>query len=225
MKKDIASKIEEFKGKKTIDPKTVGIPEYAPEKKSGPKVVVEETVDLQYYVKEFGEQWSNAEDSIQRCADYFWQAVCLVGKKEARKAFRMRYQQFTDTDWDLLEDIGAQKVDARVFMLPWYMQGVKNMDLVKQFDFFNTRVVSLYKFASEKPVTIEFGKVNQSDWRVAWDREANRLRTSEEQLKWIHSKKREYKNRVNWHVGSRGLVVTNSCTITKKQLQEILKQL
>lgn len=233
MKKDIAASIEEIKGKKTIDPKSLGIPVYSPkyasamkkDKKSGPKVVSEETVDLNYYINEFDKAWNLAEENIQKAADAYWNAVCLVGEKEAEKKFSVRYPNLKHSDWTLLRDIGAQTVDARVFMLPWYMQGVRYMKLPDQWGLFNTRVVSIYKFATEKPATIDIGKINQSDWRVAFDREKSRLRTSEEQLKYIHSKKKEFKERVNWHVNGKGLVVTNSCTITKKQLQDILAQM
>jgi hypothetical protein len=105
------------------------------------------------------------------------------------------------------------------------MQGVRYMKLTDQWGLFNTRVVSIYKFASEKPATIDIGKINQSDWRVAFDREKSRLRTSEEQIKYIRSKKKELKERINWHIGAKGLVVTNSCTLSRKQLEDILAQM
>lgn len=236
MKKDIASKVEEIKGKKTVDPKSLGIPAYTPKKaektEKKPKAeIVDGPVrddygtDLNYYVQQFGESWGLAKESIQKCADIYWQAVCRVGAKNAEKIFSLRYPNFQPSDWSLLLDIGAQNVVADVFLLPAYMQGVRHMKLTDQWALFNNRAVSVYKFASEKPATIDIGKINQSDWRVAFDREKNRLRTSEEQLKYIHAKKREFKERVNWHVSEKGLVVTNSCTLTKKQLQGILAKM
>lgn len=236
MKKDIASKVEEIKGKKTIDPKSLGIPAYTPKKaEKTEKKPKAETVDgpvrgdygtdLNYYINEFDKAWNLAEENIQKAADAYWNAVCLVGEKEAEKKFSTRYPSLKHSDWTLLRDIGAQTVDARVFMLPWYMQGVRYMKLPDQWALFNTRCVSVYKFASEKPVTIDIGRVNQSDWRVAFDREKNRLRTSDEQIKYIRSKKKELKERINWHIGTKGLVVTNSCTLSRKQLEDILAQM
>lgn len=228
MKKDIAASIEEIKSKKPVDPKAIGIPAYTPKatpKNSEKRAEKAKEFDMDYYIEQFGNAWGRATENIQNAADLFWQATCRFGEKDAEKVFSAHYPNLKHGDWTLLRDIGAQLVVADVFLLPWYMQGVRNMKITDQWAFFNTRCVSVYKFASEKPATIDIGKINQSDWRVAFDREKNRLRTSDEQIKYIRAKKKEFKERINWHVNGKGLVITNSCTITKSQLQDILAQM
>lgn len=177
--------------------------------------------DLDECVAEFAKALGQHDEGVQKCADTLWRAVNLVGEKEAFEVFDQRFH-LGQYNLKLLSDIGSQKVDGRVWSLPKYMHGIRYLPLPDQWQILNSKAVSVYKFASEKPAVVDLGSVNQSDWRVAFDREKNRIRTSDEQLKWIHAKKKEYKSRVNYHPGKNGLVVTNSCTISKKKLLEIL---
>jgi hypothetical protein len=109
-------------------------------------------------------------------------------------------------------------------MLPDFMHGIAKMKLPDQWDILNTKRVGVFKFATEKPCTLDLGKVNESDWRVAFDREKNRLRTSDEQIAYIRAKKREFKNAKHWKLGYKPgtICFTSGCTLTKKQLQELI---
>jgi len=220
MKKDIASKIEELKAKKTkIDPKSLGLGAYEPKNEQ------EDTADIESCMNEFAAAWGAHEDNVQRAADALWSAVCIAGEKEAFEKFDLRFH-LGEYNLKLLADIGAQQVDSRVFSLPRYMHGIRNMDLMAQFGVFNTGCISIYKFASEKPVTIGIGNVNQSDWRVAWDRERNRLRTSKEQLEYIHAKKASFADKMRWVKFRKDAVVfLHGGSWMKEELQDILKKL
>ena len=218
-KKSIADKVEELKGKKTVDPKKIGIPAYEP------KTAVVEPVDetgIDELVDRFEEFWTASGNFVLDAARVFAEAVVKFGWLESFHRFDARYGRIGEYNWRLLNEIGAGVVDVRVWFLPRYMHGVRFMKLDDQVAFFNLGEVSIYKFASEKPATIKIGTINQSDWRVAFDREKNRLRNSQDQLKYIRGKKREFKERVNWHVSKNKVVFTNSCSLTKKQLQEVL---
>lgn len=181
---------------------------------------------LDLLVDEFATQWRNAESAIRECARVYWEAVSRAGQKAAFERFDRRFG-LGRYNFDLLADIGSGRVDARVWFLPRYMHGVRNMGIVEQSQLFGTASITIYKFASEKPKSLELGHMNQSDWRVAFDRERNRIRTGDEMLRYIHGKKREFKNARHWKLGSkRGTVVFgHACTLTKAQLQEILEML
>jgi hypothetical protein len=218
-KKSIADKVEELKGKKTVDPKKIGIPAYEP------KTAVVEPVDetgIYDLMDRFSEYYDQSNNYIGDAARMFAEAVSKFGWLEAFDKFNTRFSRVGEYNWRLLADIGAKIVDHRVWFLPRYMHGVRFMAMRDQEAFFAVGEVSIYKFASEKPATIKIGAVNQSDWRVAFDREKNRLRNSQEQLRYIRGKKREFSERVNWHVSKNKVVFTNACSLTKKQLQEIL---
>ena len=212
--KDIASKVEEIKSRKTrIDPRKIGIGDYEPPK-----------VDIDTFVKEFADAWETGEDAVLRAGKALHKAVQEFGEKEAFKVFDARFH-LGQYNLGLLSDIGSGAVDARVWTLPRYMHGIRSMNTLAQVALLNTHEISIYKFASEKPKTIDLGSVNQSDWRVAFDREKAVLRSSEEQLRYIHGKKREFKTRINWKISNGKVVFKNACTLTKDQLKEILKSL
>ena len=181
--------------------------------------------DIQTYIDAFNEAWQSAEDNIQCAAVAFRQAVEMFGWRDAHKTFSKRFGDISEYDWKLLYEIGMEKVVSGVFLLPKYMHGVRFMKLTDQWDLFNSRVVSLYKFSSEKPVTLDIGAVNASDWRVASDREKNRLRTSEEQIAYIHAKKKLFASRKPWHVSKGRAVFEGACTLTKEQLLELANSL
>lgn len=187
---------------------------------------VEKPRSLDYFLDEFGRCWGSAEENVFKAAVCFASAVGLIGFKDAVKVFGDRYQQFGEYNWQLLMEIGSGVTDVRVFMLPRYMHGVRKLDMVKQQDFFNGRRISIYKFASEKPATIDIGQVNQSDWRVAFDKEKNRLRNSAEQLKYIHDKKKSFADKMRFVRIHDGIVCfLHGGSWTKKELQDLVKRL
>lgn len=179
------------------------------------------TVDA--FVEEFAVAWGDAAESVGKAAFIYRGAVCLVGQKEAFARFDKRFG-LGRYNFDLLNDIGSGAVDVRVWFLPRYMHGIRDMAVSVQGQIFGEGTFTVYKFASEKPKSLSLGQMNQSDWRVAFDREKLRIRTGEEMLAYIRAKKREFKNAKHWKLGSRkGTVVfDHACTVTKKQLQEIL---
>ena len=111
-----------------------------------------------------------------------------------------------------------------MWFLPRYMHGIRDMAVSVQSQIFGEGTFTVYKFASEKPKSLSLGQMNQSDWRVLFEREKFRFRTGEEMLAYIHAKKREFRNAKHWKLGSKkGTVVfDHACTLTKRQLQEIL---
>lgn len=187
---------------------------------------VEKTDGVDYFIEEFGRCWGSAEDNVRKAAICFASAVGLIGFKDAVKVFGDRYPQFGTYNWQLLMEIGSGVTDVRVFALPRYMHGIRKMDMVRQQDLFNTKRVSIYKFASEKPATIDIGQVNQSDWRVAFDKEKNRLRTSKEQLVYIHEKKKSFADKMRFVRIHDGVVCfLHGGSWTKKELQDLLKRM
>jgi hypothetical protein len=185
-----------------------------------------ETYDIDLLVDEFATQWRNAESAVRECARVYWEAVSRAGQKAAFERFDRRFG-LGKYNFDLLDEIGAGRVDVRVWFLPRHMHGIRNMPPSAQSQLFGTGAITVHKFASEKPKSLELGHMNQSDWRVAFDREKCRIRTSEEMLRYIRGKKREFKNARHWKLGSKkGTVVfDHACTVTKAQLQEILGML
>ena len=192
------------------------------------KISVDDSVmeELERRVDAFGNAWGGARDAVGEAAAVYWSAVCLVGQKAAFERFDRRFG-LGKYNFDLLADIGSGRVDVRVWFLPRHMHGIRNMPPAAQGRLFGTGAITVHKFSSEKPKSLELGHMNQSDWRVAFDREKCRIRTSEEMLRYIRGKKREFKNARHWKLGSKkGTVVfDHACTVTKAQLQEILGML
>ena len=189
------------------------------EKKPAP--AIDSTVDS--LVEKFAESWGDAADAVRSAAFIYNSAVRLVGQKEAFARFDKRFG-LGKYNFDLLNDIGSGAVDVRVWFLPRYMHGIRDMAVSVQSQIFGEGTFTVYKFASEKPKLLSLGQMNQSDWRVLFEREKLRFRTGEEMLLYIRRKKREFKEARHWKLGSRkGTVVfDHACTLTKKQLQEIL---
>ena len=174
-------------------------------------------------IEVFDKAWRSADDKVAAAAKAYWHAINLVGEDEARKAFDKRFG-LGRYNLDLLRDIGAEMVDARVWFLPRYMHSIRKMDLMEQFRVLNSRTVGVYRYSSMKPKTCDIGQLNQSEWRVLFDREKNRLRNSFEQLDYIKAKKREFKNRAKWKPGSKKgtIVFPHGCSLTRSELMDIL---
>ena len=182
-------------------------------------------IDIEEYVQAFATEWSNSEDHIYMAAKTFHNAVAAVGWKDAFMRFDERFGQIGEYNFRLLDEIGADSCDVRVWFLPNYMHGIRYMDVQGQRELLNMKRLKLRKFSTEKQAIVDLGHVNQSDWRVAFDRDRNVIRTDEEMLLFIHKKKREFKVRQNWKISRdrKSVVFDRACTLTIDELRRILE--
>lgn len=181
--------------------------------------------DIFELVDTFRKRFNRANEHIQAAAKAFYDATCLVGMEKAIEIFDDQFH-LGKYNFQLLADIGSENVDERVWFLPSFMHGVRKMALPEQWKFFNNTVVHIYKFSTEKPTAIDIGSINQSDWRVAFDKEHAKIRSGQEQLEYIHAKKKEYADRKRlWKVSEKGVVIVNSGTFTLEELEEMVNEL
>jgi hypothetical protein len=135
--------------------------------------------DIQIYIDTFRTHLGNSLDAIRRMGIAFHDAVVafngdfdyVVGE------FHKRFPEQTRHNWEMLDSIGSDSCDPRVFFLPRHLHTMRFLGTVQQENLFNMKGITVIRSQDGKEMVVDLNKLRSSEWNILYDKDNKRLRS------------------------------------------------
>lgn len=150
-----------------------------------------EPLKMEEYIQAFRELSGTSVDNIQRQGSVFHRAVEEFTFDAAVKAFQSRFPEQSLHNWDMLDAIGQESCDPRVFFLPRHMHTMRFLKKREQENLFEMKNITIIRSIDGKETVVDIGKIKSSEWNVLFDKDKRRLRSHLEQKEYVRSRNEE----------------------------------
>lgn len=188
-----------------------------------------EALEMQEYINAFQELGGTSIDNISRQGSVFHRAVISFGFDKAMKAFQNRFPEQSPHNWEMLDAIGSESCDPRVFFLPRHMHTMRYLDKREQKNLFDVRRITVIRSRDGKESVADIGTMKSCDWAILFDKDRKKLRTPFEMKEFVKKRNEERvirdRIRPKWKFSKRGLELRGDVhLITAEELRQIIAE-